>query len=45
MHEVHMDEDKVEATIIGIVDEVMDEEQQVVVNMLHRKLGIINLHD
>jgi len=35
MHEVHMDEDKVEATIIGIVDEVMDEEQQVVVNMLH----------
>ena len=35
MHEVHMDEDKLETTIIGIVDEQTDEKQQVVKNIIH----------
>jgi len=39
MHEVHMDEDKVEIIIIGIVGDKMDEAQQVVVNMLQKQAG------
>ena len=37
MHEVHMENIKVETIITGDVDEQMDEVQQVVVNIVHNQ--------